>query len=150
MSAFTGHTSAVSGGAWSPDGTHLLTTSWDNTARIWDATTGQPHLTLTGHTSPVTGGAWSPDGTHLLTTSWDNTARIWDAATGRLVGWQLDQLPDSELAVWSSPEHELLGASEGAWRWLGWLVPQDGRLVRLPAETWGPLPPLDPPTAAPL
>jgi hypothetical protein len=26
----------------------------------------------------------------------------WDAATGQ-VGWQLDQLPDSELAIWSNP-----------------------------------------------
>ncbi|MGH3808626.1 MAG: NACHT domain-containing protein, partial [Pseudonocardiaceae bacterium] len=77
MSAFTGHTNRVTGGAWSPDGTHLLTTSSDRTARIWDAATGRPHLTLTGHTSAVTGGAWSPDGTHLLTTSDDGTARIW-------------------------------------------------------------------------
>ena len=86
----------------------------------------------------------------VLTTSNDGTARIWDVTTGQLVGWQLGQLPDSELAVWSSPEHELLGASDGAWRWLGWLVPQDGRLVRLPAETWGPLAPLDPLAPAPL
>jgi WD40 repeat protein len=98
----------------------------------------------------VSGGGWSPDGTRLLTTSHDRSARIWDAATGQLVGWQLDQLPHSELAIWSSPAHKLLGASDGAWRWLGWLVPQDGRLVRLPAETWGPLPPLAPPAAAPL
>jgi pentapeptide repeat protein/WD40 domain-containing protein len=146
----SGHTNRVASGAWSPDGTRLRTTSGDNTARIWDATTAQPHLTLTGHTNRVASGAWSPDGTRLLTTSRDNTARIWDATTGQLVGWQLGQLPDSELAVWSSPEHELLGASEGAWRWLGWLVPQDGRLVRLPAETWGTLPPLDPPAATPL
>lgn len=100
------------------------------------------------HTREVTGGGWSPDGTRLLTTSADRTARVWDAATGRLVGWQLEQLPKGELTVWSSPGHELLGASEGAWRWLGWLMPQDGRLVRLPAETWGPLPPLDRPAAA--
>ncbi len=42
MSAFTGHTGPVSGGGWSPDGTRLLTTSHDNTARIWDAATGHP------------------------------------------------------------------------------------------------------------
>ncbi|MGH4017464.1 MAG: pentapeptide repeat-containing protein, partial [Pseudonocardiaceae bacterium] len=31
MSAFTGHTDMVSGGGWSPDGTRVLTTSWDGT-----------------------------------------------------------------------------------------------------------------------
>lgn len=34
----------------------------------------------------------------------------------------------------------MLGASEGAWRWL---EVRDGKMVRLPAETYGPLPPLD-------
>jgi hypothetical protein len=43
-----------------------------------------------------------------------------------------------------------LGASDWARRWVSWLMPQDGRLIRLPSETWGPLPPLNPPAAAPL
>jgi hypothetical protein len=54
----------------------------------------------------------------------------------------MEQLPEGEVAVWSVPEHELLGASPGAWRWLGWLVPVDGAMQRLPAETYGDLPPL--------
>ena len=68
-------------------------------------------------------------------------------------GWsrpQHDQLPDNELAVWPSPKHELLSASDGAWRWLGWLVPQDGRRIWLPPKTWGHLPRWTPPAAAPL
>ncbi|MCM3924351.1 pentapeptide repeat-containing protein [Frankia sp. AiPs1] len=142
----TGHTRIPTCGAWSPDGTRILTTSEDRTARIWDATTGHHQLTLTGHTSPLTGGAWSPDSTRILTTSEDGTARIWDATTGRPVGWRLEQLPDGELAVWSADGDKLLGASEEAWRWLGWLVPRGGRMIRLPAETWGPLAPLSRPT----
>ncbi len=35
---------------------------------------------------------------------------------------------------------ELLGASAGAWRWLGWPAEVDGELTRLPAETYRPLP----------
>jgi hypothetical protein len=139
----------VSGGGWSPDGARLLTTGYDRTARVWDAATGRVLLTLTGHTDWVSGGGWSPDGARLLTTGGDGTARIWDATTGGPVGWQLEQLPHGELAVWSAPRRDLVGASDGAWRWLGWLVPRGGRLVRLPAETWGPLPPLDRPTATP-
>jgi len=44
--------------------------------------------------------------------------------------------------VRSAGTDEVLGASEGAWRWLGWLEERDGKMVRLPAETYGPLPPL--------
>ncbi|MCK9896198.1 pentapeptide repeat-containing protein, partial [Frankia sp. AgB32] len=36
LSTFTGHTGWVTGGAWSPDNTHILTTSGDGTARIWN------------------------------------------------------------------------------------------------------------------
>ncbi|MCL9795201.1 WD40 repeat domain-containing protein, partial [Frankia sp. AgKG'84/4] len=109
------------------------------------ATTGEHHLTLTGHTNWVTGGAWSPDSTHILTTSYDHTARIWNATTGHPVGWQLVHLPDGELVTLTADGGVVLGASGGAWRWLGWLVPQDGKLVRLPIETWGALPPLSAP-----
>jgi WD40 repeat protein len=132
----------VSGGGFSPDGTHVVTTSDDWTARIWDTATGELLLTLTGHTDGVSGGGFSPDGGQILTTSHDGTARIWDAATGNQIGWQLEQLPDGQVAVWSVPEHRLLGASPEAWRWLGWLVRTDGVVNRLPAETYGDLPPL--------
>jgi WD40 repeat protein len=36
------HTDRVIAIAFSPDGTRLLTGSWDKTARLWDAATGKP------------------------------------------------------------------------------------------------------------
>jgi hypothetical protein len=101
-----------------------------------------PLLTLTGHTEWVFGSGFSPDGTQVLTTSGDRTSRIWNTATGNQIGRQLEQLPDGQVAVWSVPEHRILGASPEAWRWLGWLVCTDGVVNRLPAETYGDLPPL--------
>ncbi|MGQ0777575.1 MAG: NACHT domain-containing protein [Pseudonocardiales bacterium] len=140
----TGHTSGVWAVAWSPDGTRLLTGSDDRTARVWDATTAEPLHQLTGHTSGVWAVAWSPDGTRLLTGSDDNTARIWDASSGMPVGFTIVTLPGGELAVFDATSDQLVMASAGAWRWLGWNVVEDGRLTRLPAESFGPLPPLHP------
>jgi WD40 repeat protein len=75
--------------AWSPDGTHLLTTAGndeqgakDNTTRIWDATTGEELLVIEGHTKSVWPGTWSPDGRRIATFSNDGTVKIWDATTG--------------------------------------------------------------------
>jgi hypothetical protein len=91
--------------------------------------------------------AYSPDGTHLLTGDDGGSARIWDATTGAPVGFTIVILPSDELAVFDAISQALIGASAGAWRWLGWNVVQDGRLTRLPAETYGSLPP--PPSSLP-
>ena len=45
-----------------PDGTRVVTASDDQTARIWNAITGQPVATLPGHTGGVTAVSFSSDG----------------------------------------------------------------------------------------
>src|SRR6476659_9511585 len=47
--ALTGHTGLVSSASFSPDGSAIVTSSWDGTARIWNARTGAATATLTGH-----------------------------------------------------------------------------------------------------
>jgi WD40 repeat protein len=61
----------------------LATASFDQTARIWDASTGRELLTLRGHTGPVGSVVWSPDGSTLATAGADHTGRVWEASTGR-------------------------------------------------------------------
>ena len=83
----TGHTDKVITVAWSRDGKHVATGSYDKTAKIWDATTGKLLHTLSGHTSTIAFVAWSPDGKTLATggDDNDNTAKLWDEETGQLV-----------------------------------------------------------------
>ena len=76
-----GHTGAVNGIAFSPDGKTIATGSDDKTARLWSATTGEHIATLTGHTDDVKGVAFSPDGNTIATGSYDKTVRLWDAKT---------------------------------------------------------------------
>jgi WD40 repeat protein len=67
---------------YNSDGSQLTTAQSDNTARLWDASTGQLLQTLSGHESPVMSVAFGPDDRLVATGSLDHTARIWDAATG--------------------------------------------------------------------
>jgi WD40 repeat protein len=60
-------------------------TSWDNTAKLWDAASGTLIRTFSGHSYWVESVAFSPDGTRVLTGSDDGTAKLWDAATGSLL-----------------------------------------------------------------
>jgi len=69
--------------AWSPDGTALVTASYDGVIRMWDATSGQLLLLLPGHTSTVLDVDFSADGKRLVSCGVDRTIKTWDLGLGK-------------------------------------------------------------------
>lgn len=90
---------AITNAAFSADGTRIITSGENNTARVSDAHTGKLLLELKGHTTPVLCFAFSPDGTRIVTGGDDlpqlinidgsvdgvqgpGETKVWDARTG--------------------------------------------------------------------
>ena len=99
--------------AWSPDGKRLATASDDQTAKVWDAASGQELLTLSGHSGGVYSVAWSPDGKRLATASDDQTAKVWDAASGQEVLTLKATAAYVNSVAWSPDGKRLATASDG-------------------------------------
>jgi WD40 repeat protein len=106
------HQGPVFGAQFSRDESHILTWSADNTARLWDARTGQQLGPALQHQDSVSGAQFSRDGSRILTWSRDNTARLWDARTGQQLGPALQHQSfvygaqfsrdDSRILTWSA------------------------------------------------
>ena len=78
-----GHLYAVLSVVFSPDGQRVVTGSYDNTAKVWDAANGRELLTFKGQSGGVRTVAFSPDGQRIITGSDDWTAKVWEASSGR-------------------------------------------------------------------
>ncbi len=107
-----GHSDAVISAAFSPDGKRVATGSWDDTAKIWDAETGQEILTLRGHAHSIGSVAFSPDGKRLVTGSYDHTAKIWDAETGEEI-LTLEGHSQALSSVAFSPDGKRIATASG-------------------------------------
>lgn len=74
------HTCPVNSAFFSPDGTKIVSTDWNETIRIWDAITGkQIGQPLQGNSISA---SFCPDGKRIVS----GCGEIWDATTGKLIG----------------------------------------------------------------
>jgi WD40 repeat protein len=127
------HDEAVSGAVFSRDGSRILSWSNDNTARMWDAASGQPLLTFR-HEDIVYGAVFSRDEGRILSWSEDHTARVWDAATGQAL-LTLRHEEDVYGAVFSGNEGRILSWSrDGTAR--VWDAATGGELLTLRHEKY--------------
>ncbi len=107
----TNTTEAVTGMAFSPDGSNLATIS-STDVKLWDVTTGQllPHPPFVGHIDNITAVAFSPDNTWLAV-SRDTTVFVWNRHSGHEMTLTGD--PQSKSAVAFSPDGALLASGSG-------------------------------------
>jgi WD40 repeat protein/tetratricopeptide (TPR) repeat protein len=78
------HHDVVYHASFDRDGGRVLTASWDKTAKLWDASSGNLIMTF-AHDAAVNAAKFSPDGTRVVTASADKTAKVWDAGSGRFL-----------------------------------------------------------------
>lgn len=79
-----GHLHGVSA-AFSPNGRQIITTSWDSTARLWDAATGREIKRFHGDFGLV---RFSQDGRAVLASADEQSVWPWDSGTGKEI-WRL-------------------------------------------------------------
>ncbi|MBA3752386.1 hypothetical protein H0X06_06395, partial [Candidatus Dependentiae bacterium] len=72
-----GHTNSVTSAMFNLSGDTIVTSSYDNTAKIWDTETGEIIATLAEHKAFVKSAAFNKAGNRVITSSNDKTAIIW-------------------------------------------------------------------------
>ena len=76
------HDAGLTDAEFNPDGTRIVTASFDKTARIWNVADGTQLALLRGHEGPVDKAMFSPEGGRVITAARNGTARVWNVATG--------------------------------------------------------------------
>ncbi len=126
---------AISSLAWSNDGTRIVGGSYDLTARIWNALTGQElcvldaikdplHSTLINQTDWCARGLgsirdcrWSPCQKYLAAACDDGVVRIFDAETGIRLVSILENVRSISSVAWFSHGNFVVTSSGVIWDW---------------------------------
>lgn len=107
-----GHGGPIKAISISPDGEHVLTTSFDYSIIYWRITEEKVELIhrLEGHDAAVNDVAFVPESEQAISVSDDGTLGIWDLKQGRLI-WRLDAPVDKVLDVALSPNGKFAGVA---------------------------------------
>ena len=80
-----GHTDFIQSVAISGDGRRALSSSFDNTLRLWELESGSCIRILEGHSDFITSVALSGDGRRALSGAHDKTLRLWELESGSCI-----------------------------------------------------------------
>jgi WD40 repeat protein len=110
-----GHTAAVLYAAYSSDGNKIITTSADNTARLWDAHTGKQLTAPLQHDDAVRTADFSPDGRRVVTGTVEGAVQVWDVETGHRIGAPMETTGAAQ-SVKFSPDGKIIAIGSDAGR----------------------------------
>jgi len=105
------HQGSVVSASFSPDGTCVVTSSNDMTARVWNAATSDALSPPLEHQGAVVGAAFNVDGTRVITASEDRTACVWNVATGEPLSRPLEHRNSVASAAFSPDGTRVVTAS---------------------------------------
>jgi WD40 repeat protein/serine/threonine protein kinase len=104
------HLDRVTTATFSPDGRRVLSASWDRTAQVRDAITGQTLATV-HHGDRILSARYNQAGDRFVTASADGTARIWNATNGVPITPELRHAGKVYWAEFSPDGHSVVTAS---------------------------------------
>jgi WD40 repeat protein len=119
--------------SFTPDGTKLVSGSFDKTIKLWQIATGTALQTLKDHQKGVFALAVSADGKLLASGSWDELIKLWDLETGTL----LENLTQHQASVRSlaiSPDSKTLISGSFDCTIVLWNLP-DGKVATTLTDT---------------
>lgn len=125
----TGHTNSVRSGRFSPDaaGAQVVSTANDNTAKVWEATTGTALVTFTGHTVDVVDAAFCGYGTQVVSCG-GTQVKVWNAASGAELSSFADNEQTTRAVAFSADGTTVASAGIDDFVWLS--APGTGTAIR--------------------
>jgi WD40 repeat protein len=141
VATLEGHTGRVASVTVTQDGQHIVSTSWDNTVRVWklDGSGHDKEVRKIVHPAMVNDVAVTPDDLHIVSACDDHVIRVFGLADGQQLAREIQGHTDNVRCVVVSPDgqyivsgskdktvrvwlfasgalvHEITGFTDGVW-----------------------------------